>query len=163
MNIRQYCMQSAKKRVAPRKCSPAPLQVLAREKQHGDTLIFGGYRYKAQEGSNRSGIRTGVSENEEQLQEIFSQAPVGIAQTGSDGQWLRVNDRFCEMVGYSRTELPGKTILDITHPEDREASLTAVLQTSCRRDFNVVEGETLHPQGWQDRMGEVALYVACAR
>lgn len=77
-------------------------------------------------GTKRGRAGTGVSENEEQLQEIFSQAPVGIAQTGTDGQWLRINDRLCEMLGYSRTELHGKTFLDITHPDDREASLTAV-------------------------------------
>ncbi len=78
------------------------------------------------EGTERRRAGTGVGENEEQFQEIFSQAPVGIAQTGPDGQWLRVNDRFCEMLGYSTTELPEKTIIEMTHPEDREASLTAV-------------------------------------
>jgi two-component system cell cycle sensor histidine kinase/response regulator CckA len=78
------------------------------------------------EGTKRSPAGTEAGENEEQFQEIFSQAPVGIAQTGPDGQWLRVNDRFCEMLGYSKTELPEKTILEMTHPEDREASLTAV-------------------------------------
>src|SRR5271170_6753176 len=77
-------------------------------------------------GTDRRPVGPGVSENEAQLQEIFSQAPVGIAQTSPDGQWLRVNDRFCVMLGFSRTELPGRTILDITHPDDREASLTAV-------------------------------------
>jgi PAS domain S-box-containing protein len=36
-----------------------------------------------------------------------------------------MNDRFCEMLGYTQAELRGKTFLEITHPDDREASLTA--------------------------------------
>ena len=48
---------------------------------------------------------------------------VGIAQTTTDGRWLLLNDRLCEILGYSRDELLGKTFVDITHPDDREASL----------------------------------------
>jgi two-component system, cell cycle sensor histidine kinase and response regulator CckA len=71
---------------------------------------------------------------------IFSQAAVGIAQTGPDGRWLLLNDRFCEFIGYSQEELGGKTFLDITHPDDREASLAAVRRllsgesSSCQID-----------------------------
>jgi two-component system cell cycle sensor histidine kinase/response regulator CckA len=67
-----------------------------------------------------------LRESEERFRVTFFQAAVGIAQTGPDGQWLLINDRFCEMLGYSQTELRGKNFLDLTHPDDREASLTAL-------------------------------------
>ncbi len=54
----------------------------------------------------------------ETLQAIFDQAAVGIAQIGLDGAWLRVNDRYCQMLGYSLAELRTKKIWDITHPDD---------------------------------------------
>ena len=64
-----------------------------------------------------------LRESEERFRVTFFQAAVGIAQTSLDGQWLLLNNRFCEILGYSRDELRGKTFIDITHPDDREASL----------------------------------------
>ena len=66
-----------------------------------------------------------LRESEERFRVTFFQAAVGIAQTSLDGQWLLLNPRFCEILGYSEDELRGKTFIDITHPDDREASLTA--------------------------------------
>ncbi len=63
-----------------------------------------------------------LRESEQRFRVIFFQAAVGIAQTNLDGQWLLINDRFCEMLGYSQTELRGKNFLDLTHPDDYEAS-----------------------------------------
>ena len=57
------------------------------------------------------------------LQAIFDQAAVGIAQIGLDGSWLRVNDRYCQMLGYSEAELRTKRICDITHPDDSDEVL----------------------------------------
>jgi PAS domain S-box-containing protein len=73
-------------------------------------------------------VAQALREGEERFLAIFSQAAVGIAQNSPDGKWLLLNDRFCEILGYSPAELRGKTFLDISHPDDREASLTAVRQ-----------------------------------
>jgi PAS domain S-box-containing protein len=70
------------------------------------------------EGTERRRVGTGLSENEERLQAIVSQAAVGIAQISLDGEWLRGNKRFCEMLGYSEAELHRKTLHDLTHPDD---------------------------------------------
>ncbi len=53
----------------------------------------------------------------------FEQAAVGIAHVGLDGRWLRVNDKLCSIVGYSREELLRSTFQDITHPDDLETDL----------------------------------------
>lgn len=66
-----------------------------------------------------------LRESEERFRVIFYQAAVGIAQTGINNQWMLLNDWLCEFLGYSRDELHGKTFIDITHPDDRELSLTA--------------------------------------
>ena len=69
-----------------------------------------------------------LRQSEERFRATFFQAAVGITQTGRDGDWLLLNDRFCEILGYSQAELLEKTWLDVTHPDDREASLSAVRQ-----------------------------------
>ena len=72
--------------------------------------------------------------NEEINRVTFDQAAVGIAHVGIDGSWLRVNDRLCSIVGYSREELLRTTFQDITHPDDLETDLEHVRE--------VLSGET---------------------
>jgi PAS domain S-box-containing protein len=51
-----------------------------------------------------------------------------MAHSGLGGRLLFANQRFCEMLGYKETELIGKTVSAITHPDDR-----AVTKRSFRR------------------------------
>jgi two-component system, cell cycle sensor histidine kinase and response regulator CckA len=67
-----------------------------------------------------------LKESQDRLRVTFFQAAVGIAQTDIEGHWLLLNDRFCEILGYSREQLAGRTFLDITYPDDREACLIAI-------------------------------------
>jgi PAS domain S-box-containing protein len=83
------------------------------------------FRTIVEEIAERKRAEQALRESEEKFRAIFSQAAVGIAQTGVDGKWL-LNDRFCEILGHTQTELCGKSFLDFTHPDDREASLTGV-------------------------------------
>ncbi|GAB5536915.1 MAG: hypothetical protein Rubg2KO_31640 [Rubricoccaceae bacterium] len=53
----------------------------------------------------------------------FENAAVGIAHVGRSGEWIRVNERLCEIVGYAPDELLTKTFQDITHPEDLDIDL----------------------------------------
>jgi PAS domain S-box-containing protein len=56
----------------------------------------------------------------------FNKAAVGIAHTAPDGRWLRVNDRFCEILGYAREELVRLRFQDITHASDLEEDVMAL-------------------------------------
>jgi PAS domain S-box-containing protein len=84
------------------------------------------FRTIVEEIAERKRAEQALRESEERFRAIFSQAAVGIAQTGVDGKWLLLNDRFCEILGYTQDELRGKTFVDVTHPDDRQVSLTAV-------------------------------------
>jgi PAS domain S-box-containing protein len=59
-----------------------------------------------------------LKENEEKLQSIFSAAPVGIGLV-VNRVLIEINDTFCNMTGYTRSELIGKSseILYSTHEE----------------------------------------------
>ncbi len=60
------------------------------------------------------------------LRASFDDAAVGMAHVAPDGRWLRVNDRLCAMIGYSREEMLGKNFQDITHPDDLATDLASV-------------------------------------
>ena len=50
---------------------------------------------------------------------IFEQAGVGINQTDAmTGQFIRANQRFCELLGYTEAELQQLTYQEITHQDD---------------------------------------------
>src|SRR5215216_6408277 len=69
-----------------------------------------------------------LRESEERFRRTFEQAAVGIAHVGTDGHWLRVNRRLCDIVGYEKEELLGLTFQDITHPDDLETDLEGARQ-----------------------------------
>ncbi len=57
------------------------------------------------------------------FQATFEQAAVGIALVGLHGQWLRVNQKLCDIAGYSHEEMLALTFQDITHPDDLQTDL----------------------------------------
>jgi len=52
----------------------------------------------------------------------FEQAAVGIAHLTLTEEWISVNQRFCEITGYSRDEILAMKVEDLTHPEDLPAT-----------------------------------------
>ncbi|MEA2162974.1 MAG: hypothetical protein QOK37_1101 [Thermoanaerobaculia bacterium] len=52
------------------------------------------------------------------LRAAFESAPVGIALASMHGAWLETNERFRELVGYTRDELTRMTFATLTHPDD---------------------------------------------
>jgi PAS domain S-box-containing protein len=53
-------------------------------------------------------------------QALTNQTIAGVAKVDAvTGHYLSVNQRLCEMVGYTADEMLGMTLYDITHPDDR--------------------------------------------
>jgi PAS domain S-box-containing protein len=62
--------------------------------------------------------------HEAEFRASFELGAVGKVQADPEtGRFLRVNDTFCRMTGYSRDELLGLAFTDITHPDDLEGDL----------------------------------------
>ncbi len=59
-----------------------------------------------------------LRESEERFRAIFEAAPAGIVECDASGRYLRVNELFREITGFSETDLLGMTFQEITHPED---------------------------------------------
>ena len=71
-----------------------------------------------QEIADRKRAEESLGESEERFRSAFENAAVGIALCDIEGHFLRVNQRFCGIVGYTHEELVGKNYKDITHPDD---------------------------------------------
>ncbi|NJK75246.1 MAG: PAS domain S-box protein [Microcoleus sp. SU_5_6] len=61
--------------------------------------------------------------SEERFSATFDQAAVGMVTFLPNGRFFRINQKFCDIVGYDRAELLAKTYFEITHPEDLQADL----------------------------------------
>ena len=60
--------------------------------------------------------------SEERFRAIVSQATAGIVETDLTGRFIFANQRYCEIIGYSESELRALRMRDITHPDDLPAN-----------------------------------------
>ncbi|MBH8553919.1 PAS domain S-box protein [Nostocaceae cyanobacterium CENA357] len=77
---------------------------------------------------HRQQIEEALRESEQRFRATFHQAAVGIAHVETNGRWSLVNQRLCDIVGYTPRELQLRTFQDITHPDDLDADLKYVEQ-----------------------------------
>lgn len=70
--------------------------------------------------TERKKAEEALLENEEQFRLMFELAPIGMAITTLEGEYTRVNQAFCTLIGYSTEELLGHNFPEITYPEDIE-------------------------------------------
>ncbi|BAZ52860.1 signal transduction histidine kinase [Nostoc sp. NIES-4103] len=78
--------------------------------------------------TERQRIEEALRESEQRFRAAFHQAAVGIAHVAIDGRCLLVNQRLCDIVGYTPAELQSRNFQDITYPDDLEAALQYIEQ-----------------------------------
>ncbi|WP_300454121.1 PAS domain S-box protein [Accumulibacter sp.] len=90
--------------------------------------------------SNITGLKRteeALRESEQRFRGYFELGLIGMAVTSAEKGWLQVNDRPCEILGFLREDLSGKTWAEITHPDDLPgdlAQLDQVLALAGRTD-----------------------------
>lgn len=72
--------------------------------------------------------KAALRQSEALFQATFDQAAVGMAHATLTGSWLRINRRFCEIVGYAVEELLLIPFDELTHPEERTKDRVAIRQ-----------------------------------
>jgi PAS domain S-box-containing protein len=76
--------------------------------------------------TDRKQSEKALRESEERFRSTFEQAAVGIAHADKNGKFIRVNQKFCDILGYTRYELLQRTFLQITYPDDLNSDLKLV-------------------------------------
>lgn len=67
-------------------------------------------------------LKEALRESEYESQTLFHSSVFGRAEADmATGQFRRVNECFCKITGYSRSELLGMHVHKLTHPDDRAA------------------------------------------
>ena len=66
-----------------------------------------------------------LAESAARFKSAFEQAAVGFEQTDLDHKWLSLNNRFSEMLGYSREECEKLSPADVCHPDDYASEVPA--------------------------------------
>lgn len=108
--------------------------------------------FAAQRGGNSETspalIIEALQRSEARFRATFEQAAVGIAHVGLEGQWLRVNRKLCEILGYSPEALTQKTFQEITHGPDLATDIEYVRQLLAgERQTYSLEKRYVHAQG----------------
>ena len=64
-----------------------------------------------------------LRESEKRFRATFEQAAVGVAHSSLDGRLLLMNQKLCDIVGYTPEEIVTKSYQEVTHPDDLVAEL----------------------------------------
>ena len=109
-------------------------------------------RKKAEESLRRS---------ERMFRTYFELGLVGMAVTSPEKGWTYVNDRLCEILGYTRDELIQTTWADLTHPDDLDADVSQFEQVLAGQiDSYLMDKRFIRKDG---RIVYISLSVACVR
>ena len=72
--------------------------------------------------TERRELETLLRESEARYSSTVELAALGIAHVDGSGRFVWVNRHLCEMLGYTRDELLGLTIKQVSYPDDRDAT-----------------------------------------
>ena len=89
-----------------------------------------------------------LRESEARFRSMYANAAVGIQQLANDGRLLMMNEAFCRMLGFSESELLGRDVLDLAHPDDLGRNLVVRGPTvRGERDRHEMEKRYIHRDG----------------
>lgn len=105
--------------------------------------LSGAVEFEARQAALRA-----LSDSEQRFKNAFEWSAIGMALVSLEGQWLQVNRRLCELLGYTPEELMKITFQDITYPDDLQSDLE-LLQSLVAGEITSYELEKryLHKNG----------------
>src|SRR5450759_534350 len=84
--------------------------------------------------TERKRAEEALKESEDRFRAIFEQAAVGVALLNTKtGQYVRINQKYCDLVGYTMQEMSQKSFMDITLDQD--------IQENIDKNAQLIEGK----------------------
>lgn len=85
---------------------------------------------------------------EKEFKSLFDYSLTGMAKVSLTGEWLKVNNSICRMLGYTKADLLKLSFRDITHPKDLNiGNKELALILSGRMDNFKVNKRYIHKNG----------------
>ena len=98
--------------------------------------------------SERKRAEEALKDSEIHFRGAFEQAAVGFAHLSMDGRLLRVNQKYCDIVGFSQEEVLTMSIPDFAHPDDRDDDIELIGKLLSNEQENaLVERRIRHKSG----------------
>lgn len=91
--------------------------IIGEEEKISGVTVFG------RDITERKRVEEALRASNEDFQRYFNISTVGMAVTAPEKGWVEVNDRLCQMLGYSKEELTQLTWTEVTHPDDLDSNL----------------------------------------
>lgn len=81
-------------------------------------------------------VTTLLAQGTQKLEDTFEHGATGMAHSEINGRWIRINQTYCDMLGYTKAEIMKMHFRDYTHPEDVKLDLRQLKRT--------LDGEITH-------------------
>lgn len=88
-----------------------------------------------------------LPESDVRFSSVINQMSVGIAECDLAGNLVVFNDKFCEILGYSRAELLGKKMQEVTYPDDLAQSVKLFQKCAADGTPFTLEKRYIHKDG----------------
>ena len=110
-------------------------------------------------------METTLKEKSEELERYFLLSMDLLCIANTSGEFIRVNPEWERVLGYSSTELNGRSFLDFVHPEDMDGTLKAVSSLKDQQEVMNFENRYRRKDGtyrwieWRSRPRENLIYA----
>jgi PAS domain S-box-containing protein len=98
--------------------------------------------------TNLRSVEKELRQSEEYFRSTFEQAQVGVVLVSPKNKFIKVNEKFCRMTGYTAAELYEKSFAEITSNEDVNRDLTGVSElVRGEKDLYITEKKYIRKDG----------------
>ena len=81
-------------------------------------VVVGAIAFMQQQNQRLRQATADIQLGAKQLEDTFEHSSTGMAHSHIDGRWIRVNQTYCDLIGYTKEELQALSYRDFTHPDD---------------------------------------------
>jgi PAS domain S-box-containing protein len=96
---------------------------------------------------DRRRAEAAMRESDMRFRAIVDQGTAGISIVDLDGRFRFANRRHCEITGFSGEEIRQRTLIDITHPDDRPKNLDLLAAMMAAGTAYTIEKRFIHKDG----------------